>query len=383
MRAVIVDKFVPSPPDSGGKRRSLALLERLAERMPVTLCAFERGGEDLDGLRSAGITVRSVPWQPGIRRSVAGLGRTRSVTAARFSDPRLAAQVRAACTGDDLLVVEYTQMAHYAAGVPARYKVLDMHNVESDLMQSYAASGSGPRAWVAAAEARALRRMEDASGRDFDHVVCVSGRDAQLLSQRGTGATVCANGWNPRSAPLEPSVEPLVVFVALMGWAPNADAARWLTEQVWPIVRREHPAARLALVGKDPTPGVVALAGPDVQVTGTVPSVEPWLRRAQVAVAPLLAGGGSRLKILEALDAGRPLVSTSKGLEGLEDLEGDGVLVADDPLEMATAVVGLLRDPARAARLGARGAAAVRERHMWDAAWQPLWDHLSAAGVLD
>jgi len=225
--------------------------------------------------------------------------------------------------------------------------------------------------------------MEDAGARDFDHVVCISERDTHLLSQRGINATVCRNGWNPRSAPLEPSSEPLVVFVALMGWAPNADAARWLCEQVWPIVRREHPPARLALVGKEPTAPVLALAAPDIEVTGTVASVEPWLRRAQVAVAPLRAGGGSRLKILEALDAGRPLVSTSKGVEGLEDLAGDGVLVADDPREMAQAVVGLLQDPARACRVGALGAAAVRERHTWDSAWQPLWNHLAVARVLD
>jgi hypothetical protein len=350
VKAVVVDKFVPSPPDSGGKRRSLALLERLAQRMPVTLCAFARGDEDLDVLQASGITVRAVPWQPGTWRSLVGLGRTRSVTAARFYDPRLAAQVRDACKEDDLLVVEYTQMADYARAVPARHKVLDMHNVESDLMQSYAASRRGPRAWVASAEGRALRGMEDALARDFDHVVCVSERDGQLLSQRGIEATVCRNGWNPRSAPLEPSAEPLVVFVALMGWAPNVDAARWLGEQVWPIVRRQHPAARLALVGKDPTAAVLALATADVEVTGTVASVEPWLRRAQVAVAPLRAGGGSRLKILEALDAGRPLVSTSKGLEGLEDLEGDGVLVADEPHDMAAAVIGLLQDPARASQ---------------------------------
>ena len=381
MRAVVVDKFLPLPADSGGKRRSLALVQRLASRLPVTLCGFARGGEDLDGLRALGVDVRAVPWEPSAGRLPGGLRQTGSATSARFWDVRLAAAVGQACSADDLLIVEYTQLARYARAVPAAHRVLDMHNVESDLVDSYGRSAGSGRALVAKVEAAALRRLESRAGRDFDQVVCVSDRDASLLSARGVPALVCGNGWDPRAAPLASSDEPLVIFVALLSWAPNVDAACWWATKVWPLVRRQLPTARLALVGKDPAPAVRALQCDDVQVTGTVASVEPWLRRAQVAVAPLRSGGGSRLKVLEALDASRPVVATRIGLEGLEDLEGEGAVVADDPGDLADAVVALLTDPQRAAELGRRGAQAVRQRHSWDATWQPLLSSLEGVGL--
>jgi glycosyltransferase involved in cell wall biosynthesis len=109
-----------------------------------------------------------------------------------------------------------------------------------------------------------------------------------------------------------------------------------------------------------------------------VPDLEPWYARTRVALAPLLAGGGSRLKILEALAAARPVVATTIGVEGLEDLVGRGVVVADEPAAMADAVVDLLRDPARSAALGEAGAKAVATDHSWRAAVRPLLAELAA-----
>jgi glycosyltransferase involved in cell wall biosynthesis len=156
------------------------------------------------------------------------------------------------------------------------------------------------------------------------------------------------------------------------------EAATWFTREVWPSVVGAMPEARLQLVGREPAPEVQALAGPTVQVTGTVPDLDPWYARTRVCVAPLLAGGGSRLKILEALAAGRPLVATTIGAEGLEDLVGRGVLVEDDPTAMARAVVDLLGDADRATELGLAGADAVRADHSWSAAVRPLLDRLPA-----
>jgi glycosyltransferase involved in cell wall biosynthesis len=147
---------------------------------------------------------------------------------------------------------------------------------------------------------------------------------------------------------------------------------------VWPRVVAAVPAARLLVVGRDPPPSVLRLAGPGIEVTGTVPDVTPYYRRARVAVVPLRAGGGSRLKLLEALDAGRPVVATPIGAEGFDDLTGEGVVLADDPEAYATSVIRLLTDAAGAAELGLRGHAAVRRRHSWDAAYEPLLDAVAA-----
>jgi glycosyltransferase involved in cell wall biosynthesis len=135
----------------------------------------------------------------------------------------------------------------------------------------------------------------------------------------------------------------------------------------------------LVLVGRDPAPEVRALAAPGVEVTGTVPDVRPYVAAARVAVAPLRSGGGTRLKILEALDAGRPVVATSVGVSGLDDLVGDGVVVADDPAAMAAEIGTLLADDARAAALGAAGHAAVRSRYSWDGVLAPLLERVVTA----
>jgi polysaccharide biosynthesis protein PslH len=374
----MVTKFLPLPADSGGKQRSLAILERLAKLGEVVLCAFDHDAADREGLAAMGVEVRSVPWTPTPGSVARGIARTGSGSAARFWDARLAAMVRAAAAGPtDVLQVEYATLAPYLRGIPARLRVLDLHNVESDLAASYARSSGWLRALPVRCEALALRRLERAALRRVDVAVVTSRRDQARLPRSGAEVLLCPNGWEP-GPPLPAAVDPAVIFVALFGWRPNADAAVWLAERVWPLVRRRRPDARLLLVGRSPTQRVRRLAGPDVTVTGTVPDVRPFLARARVAVAPLRSGGGTRLKVLEALDAGRPVVATGIGVEGLEDLVGDGVVVADTPEQMSAALCDLLADPGRARELGARGRRAVAERYAWDATLAPLLRRLPA-----
>jgi glycosyltransferase involved in cell wall biosynthesis len=171
---------------------------------------------------------------------------------------------------------------------------------------------------------------------------------------------------------LPPAPDPTVAFVATMGWRPNIDAALWLGRDIWPLVVAQVPQARLLLVGRDPAPTVLALAGSNIEVTGTVPDVTPYLAESRVVVAPLRAGGGTRLKVMEALDVGRPVVATSVGCEGTEDLVGRGVVVADTAAGLADAIAGLLLDPARASALGRAGHDAVSAEHTWDRALAPL-----------
>ncbi|MCZ7530358.1 MAG: glycosyltransferase family 4 protein [Acidimicrobiia bacterium] len=373
----MITKFVPLPADDGGKQRAFAILERLARRARVTLCAFDDGSADVAGVEDLGVEVRSVRWEPTVGRSLLGAFATGSISAGRFWDRRLANVVRSA--GDrelDLLQVEYLQMAPYARGIKARRRVLDLHNIESELTSSYGRIAGWPRRPVIMAEAVALRGLERRACRDFDRVAVVSDRDRRRFAGHDGQVIVCPNGWDPGSV-LPPAREPVVVFVATMGWPPNADAAVWFTSEVWPLVRARLPSARLMLVGRDPTSAVRNLGGPGVTVTGTVSDVAPFLAEARVAVAPLRAGGGSRLKILEALDAGRPVVATAVGAEGLEDLRGEGVVVAEGREPLARAVGDLLGDPDSAARLGQRGHEAVARRYDWDRTLRPLLDGIA------
>jgi polysaccharide biosynthesis protein PslH len=369
----MLTKFLPLPDNNGGHQRSLAIARRLADVGDLVLCGYDDGSADRVGLRDMGIDVRAVPWRVTPTRVARGVLEARSVSAGRFWSAEMVKAVRGAADEKpiDLLQVEYQQMVPLVRNVPAKQSVLDLHNIESSLVASYAGARRGLSAAFFRAEATALRRMERRTIGSFDHVVVVSEKERDRLPPGARSILVCPNGREP-STVLPEASGPTVAFVATMGWAPNVDAAIWLARDIWPTVLARVPQARLLLVGKDPAPSVLALADDTIEVTGTVDDVRPYLAQARVVVAPLRAGGGTRLKIMEALDLGRPLVATSVGCEGMEDLIGRGVVVADTAPALAGAIEGLLLDPAHAAALGRAGHDAVAADHTWDAALAPL-----------
>jgi glycosyltransferase involved in cell wall biosynthesis len=369
----MLTKFLPLPDNNGGHQRSLAIARRLADLGDLVLCGYDDGSADRGGLRDMGIDVRAVPWRVTPTRVARGVLAAHSVSAGRFWSAEMVKTVRGAADEKplDLLQVEYQQMVPLVLNVPAKQSVLDLHNVESSLVASYAGARRGIPAAFFRAEAAALRRMERRTIGSFDHVVVVSEKERDRLPRGARSVLVCPNGREP-STVLPEASDPTVAFVATMGWAPNVDAALWLAQDIWPTVVARVPQARLLLVGKDPAPAVLALANDTIEVTGTVDDVRPYLAQARVVVAPLRAGGGTRLKIMEALDFGRPLVATSVGCEGMEDLIGRGVVVADAAPALAGAIADLLLDPAHAAALGRAGHDAVAADHTWDAALAPL-----------
>jgi glycosyltransferase involved in cell wall biosynthesis len=369
----MLTKFLPLPDNNGGHQRSLAIARRLADLGDLVLCGYDDGTADRDGLRDLGIDVRAVPWRVTPTGLVRGVLASRSVSAGRFWSDAMVKAVHGAADekGIDLLQVEYQQMVPLVLDIPAKQSILDLHNVESSLVDSYARARSGVPAALFRAEAAALRRMERRTIGGFDHVLVVSEKERDRLPPGARSVLVCPNGREP-SAVLPEAPGPTVAFVATMGWAPNVDAAVWLGREIWPAVLARVPDARLLLVGKDPAPAVQALADDTIAVTGTVDDVSPYLAQSRVVVAPLRAGGGTRLKIMEALDVGRPIVATTVGCEGMEDLIGRGVVVADTAPALAGAIADLLLDPARAAALGRAGHDAVVADHTWDAALAPL-----------
>jgi glycosyltransferase involved in cell wall biosynthesis len=370
---LVVTKLVPLPADTGGKLRTLAFLRRLVRDHPVTVVALAEDGADCRGLAELGIDVRARPWRRGPGQLVGGVARTGSLSSARFWDATLAAEVRdvARAHPSGRLIVEYAQLEPWVRRAPAGRRVLATHNIESRLVHNVAATTTGPRRVALHAEAEALARLERRLLRHADVVSVVSERDRARLGVARPGVVVCPNGVDVTAAAPWHG-RPEVVFVGHLGWAPNVDAATWFTNHVWPAVAAAEPHARLRLVGRTPAPAVLSLAGARIEVTGTVPDTQPYLRDATVAVAPLRAGSGTRLKILEALGAGRPVVATSIGAEGLEDLAGHGLVIVDDPAEMAATIVGLLRDPDRARRLGELGHARISAAYAWDATLTPL-----------
>lgn len=379
MRSVLITKFVPWPPNSGEKRRTLAIARALLSQGEVTIFGFTGPNEDASPLIAEGFDVQSVELDRSATKTAAGIVKGKSLTAARFWDPALAAKIDTITEPIDVLVIEHVQLQMYGRRIRAITSVVDMHNIESLLSKRISETKGGVWKAVYAAEARALQGLEKQTAHS-DAVLVVSEADKKALTEVADlpNVLVVPNAWDSTGA-LPHTSNPVVSFVALLSWGPNVDAAVWFCSQVWPLVVADMPSAMLQLVGRDPAPEVREFASPNVVVTGTVAELDPWYEETLVNVAPLLAGGGSRLKIMEALAAGRPLVATTIGAEGLEDLIGRGVIVADKPRAMADDILSLLRDPDESHRLGTLGAAAVASDHSWEAAVVPLLSELSAA----
>ena len=273
----------------------------------------------------------------------------------------------------DVVVVSHLGLAPLLPGRRTAPWVLQLHHVSSAKAAQERALLSGRRQqWLAAREMAKARRFERWAVAAFDVVITVSDDDASALA--GDGAEVPAdrlvvvrNGVDTTLYPSTPLPDaPSVVMTGSLHYGPNIDGALWFVEEVFPLVRRQVPDAALDLVGRAPPPEVIALADhPGVAVHADVPSVGPWLERGRVAVVPLRLGTGTRLKALEAMAAGRPVVGTTLGLGGLDILDGVHARVMDDPVLMAEAVVRLLVDQQEASRLAGAGRALVEERYEW------------------
>ncbi len=228
--------------------------------------------------------------------------------------------------------------------------VLFQHNVESEIWRRHTATESNPlKRQMYAIEFRKMLRYERQAVRKFHHVIAVSEHDRSLMETwvEGSRITVVPTGVDLEQYRPDFSAKPatqVVMFVGAMDWEPNVDAMESFCQQIWPWVLAQAPAAKLRIVGRNPGDRVGKLASDSVQITGRVPSVAEHLRDAAVVIVPLRIGGGTRLKIYEAMAAGKAVVSTSLGAEGLDVRHGCDIILADDPQSFADAVLTLLRD---------------------------------------
>jgi glycosyltransferase involved in cell wall biosynthesis len=399
MRILFLSQVLPYPLDAGPKMRSYYVLRHLVQKHEVTLLTFVRDTdrpEDMAHLAQFCYAVHTVPMQRSRLRDVKFLlqsfltGQPFLIT--RDHVPAMAAKLSELITSESYDAVHADQlwMAQYALAArtgSSRIKlILDQHNAVHLIPQRLANGEAHPvKRQFLAREARRLMSYEADVCRRFDHVVWVTEEDRQAVSAL---PTVTKNGHPSSSvipicvAPtqIQPVVSdanrPRITFLGGLHWPPNAQGIVWFANQIFPQVLAELPAARLTVIGKSPP---AELAGAGVEVTGYVADLMPYLTETTVFIVPLQAGGGMRVKILDAWSWGLPVVSTSIGAEGIEARHEDNILIADNAQAFAQAIIRLFAEPTLAHHLAQNGRRTVIEKYNWQdsySAWNEIYPGL-------
>jgi polysaccharide biosynthesis protein PslH len=370
------------PLNTGGRQRTFHIVTELARRHRVSLLTTHGADDDPSGLAERlgdCHSVQSVPAdmpKQGTRRFASALGwswlSVYPVDLWRCRVPALSRAVEATlASGDvDVCVVDFLAAMPNVPPLPVPL-VLFEHNVEHMIWKRLAEVERRPwRRALLEVEWRKMRRYEAAACQRARRTIAVSEPDRFTLSALAPGADIhviptgvdssyfAANGWSERPASL--------VFSGSMDWYPNEDAVLHFIDAILPRIRREIPEVTLTVAGRNPRPRLrSAASAAGVFVTGTVDDVRPYLAEAAVAIVPLRVGGGTRLKIFEALAMGKAVVSTTVGAEGLPLVPGEHFLQADEPEAFARSVVGLLRQRARRVALGEAGRQLVHTQYSW------------------
>jgi glycosyltransferase involved in cell wall biosynthesis len=384
LNVVIVASELPYPPTAGNRIRTLNLVLRLARRHRILFIAH-RNAEAEEANRFLGekgiqtvLVNRTIPPKSGLSfyaRLVANLASPLPYSVASHSSEALRNAVRALPDRQriDLWQAEATALIDALEDLDGAPKVVIAHNVESLIWQRYYEVESNPlKRWYIKQQWRKFERYEHRALAAASRVVAVSAQDARLIRERfgGQRVDVVDNGID-RSyfEAVQANRDPRqILFLGGFDWRPNRDAVELLLDQVFPAVRAAEPSARLCLVGRRPPETLVrrvsTMTGVDLHAD--VPDVRPYLAQSGVMVVPLRIGGGSRLKILEALATGLPVVSTRVGAEGLELVAGREYIAADEPEAIARELLSCMRDPEPALAMAERSKRFVLDRYDWD-----------------
>jgi len=369
------------PVDTGGKIRSFNILRHLARNHEVTLLSYYGGRHD--GEYEAAIakqlpgaqTIYTAAPESTIAQSIDYILRlpsTAPYAVKKFTHSAVRSEVarRLSDGSADVAVCDFLSASLNFPATSPTPVVLFQHNVETMLWRRMAdTEKSSLRKLSYRIEARKMAAYETRTLLRFEHVIAVSDHDRKemLALAPGCSITVVPTGVDTEKYQPAPSVSgnpPLIVFTGSMDWEPNIDAVEYFCREIFPSVLAAFSNARFQIVGRNPHSRVRKLASQSVEVTGTVPSVAEYLRNATVVIVPLRIGGGTRLKIFEAMAMRKAMVSTSIGAEGLDVTSGKDCLLADDAPSFASAIVAVLRDPTLR-RSYEDNAAALAARYDW------------------
>ena len=389
MKVLLLTQVLPYPPDSGPKVKTFYVLKYLARHYDVTLVSFVRGDQSdhIRVLESYCRSIYTVPMNRSVFQNIAALFKSLAgnipwmmarddVKEMRQLVDRLAAQ-------EEFEVVHADQlnMAQYAQRVPKARRVLDAHNALWVLYRRLAQTMSfGVRRWLLERDWRLLKKYEGSICREFDQVLTVSEEDKTSLeeamesSKREIHVIPIAVDTDEQQPVQRDKDADHIIHIGTMYWPPNIDGMMWFLENVFPLISAKRPDTICDIIGARPPQELVdyGKSHPGVNVTGYVVDPTPYLQQAALMIVPLRAGGGMRVKILNALAQGLPIVSSALGCEGIQVEHGRHLLIADTPEEFAEATLKLFDDPALAIRLGENGRRLIQEKYDYRTACAPL-----------
>jgi len=378
---------LPFPTDTGARIRTLNLLRQaIRSGAKVVLLAFTFGDQSKEVLlaRQEGCRVITTPLKDSITPIACfkSLAKGLPLSVAKYRSPVMARRLVELINEEKIDVVhfDHIHMGQYGGlckGVPF---IVDEHNVECLILRRLADKEANPfKKALLIREYKAMARLEKDVCLKAHRILVVSEKDAGNLKAvcgRDVRTEVIPNGVDVSyfypSAPtpmVETSSRPeeILVFTGSMDWLPNSDAIIYFCRQILPLIWEKKPDVRLYVVGKNPPSAVKQLAFSDkrIVVTGGVPDVRPYVAAAKAFIVPLRIGGGTRLKILEAMSMGKPVISTTIGAEGIQTKDGLDIILADEPGDFAKKTVALLESADVRKEISSAGRKLVQEHYDW------------------
>ncbi len=377
----VVCPDLPFPANSGGNIKSYFLLQHLCSHHNVSLVTVLKGdsGDHVEGLQAALPLNRVVTAQVDRVRSMKNFAKSvlarQTLNEYRTFSPELGPKAEPILASADVIVVDHLEVMQYVPKEHWHKTVFHTHNAEHLLWLRKAKITSSLTERVGAyVEGRRIAARERRYCNGVAAVLAAPGDESALRAIGATKASFHRTYHLGDDSTLDaPDVqwadtEPLVFFLGTLSWEPNLDGLEWFVREVWPDVRKQHPEARFVIGGNNPPPSLTAMADadPSISVVGFVTEPEDYFARTRVVVAPLRFGSGMKLKVLEAMMRGIPAVTTPIGVESIDAVHEEHILVAETESEMGQAVVSLLtnQDQWEAMRDASRQLA--RERYTWD-----------------
>jgi sugar transferase (PEP-CTERM/EpsH1 system associated) len=372
---------IPYPPNKGEKVRAFHQIRYLSQRHSVHLACLIDEPQDVRHVQSLKEYCKSVDFVYRAKAMSSFLAASALLTGTplsvrSFYSAELKEKIHQRIRSEkfDTLVVFSSTMAQYVRDVHGVRKIIDFVDLDSEKWRLYAKYHGLPLSCIYRLEATRLAQYEKEAGSAFDESIFISEEEASLFRRRveDRPLSIISNGvdldyFDPNQTDAIPSDPPVIVFTGSMDYLPNVDAVRDFCHRTFHLIQEISPKVQFYIVGRNPSRHVRELGRQvNVVVTGEVPDIRPYLKRATVAITPLRIARGVQNKILEAMAMGLPVVGTSNAFQGLHATSSDGIRIADDPEEFARNVVAFLQDTELCRKSSLQAKEYVRRNHSWE-----------------